>query len=228
MYFAWTDAVQLSFVSWGVVAQFSNKLPWHRLQSNKAKLVLRDSQSPFRKSEQAVQCGKISGRLIMGCAPPAATAGTQVLIGKFSSPPFYASRWVVSRPVFQHMVVQVGCTGAGISLHCCQILTLRGALTTLPRAWSCFLFLAAHRWLPLPQRLSQGSLAHYTSQAPSCSPSPLDKQIWGNKTIWSVPRGFCAAAPCGQGGTAHPALPVSVFMPSTPKSFSRAGGDAAS
>lgn len=126
MYFAWTDAVQLSFMSWGVVAQFSNELPWHKLQSNKAKLVLRDSQSPFRKSEQAVQCGKISGRLIMGCAPPAVTAGTQVLIGKFSSPPFYASRWVVSRPVFQHVMVQVRCTGAGISLHCCQILTLWG------------------------------------------------------------------------------------------------------
>lgn len=44
-----------------------------------------------------------------------------------------------------------------------------------------------------------------------------------------------AGAPCGQGGTAHPASAVlrglvllSVFMPWTPNSFSRAGSDATS
>lgn len=143
----WTDAAQLSFVFWGAVAEFSNELQWHRLQSDKAKQVLRDWQSLFGKSEQAIlQCGKISGHLITGCAPLAVTVGTQVLVGKFSSPPFYPSRWTVSCPVFWRVMIQVGRAGAEraalpLPWSCCRLLTLWGALTTLPRAQRRFPFL---------------------------------------------------------------------------------------
>lgn len=54
----------------------------------------------------------------MGCAPQAVTVGKQVLGGKFSSPLFSPLRWVVSYPVLQHVMIQVGCAGVGMQLCC--------------------------------------------------------------------------------------------------------------
>lgn len=149
----------------------------------------------------------------MGCAPLPGTVGTRVLVGKFSSPPFYPSRWVASCPVFQHVMIQAGRAGAAIGCTApagklLPVIDSMGSADNSAPSSELFPFLAAHKCLPQPWRLSQGSLANYASQAPSYLPGPLNRYE-ATKPSWlfqevstqQLQARLEAGVPCGHGGT---------------------------
>lgn len=167
--FAWTKAVQLSFVSCADVARVSDELQWQKLQSNKAKQVLGDLQSAFRKAEPSYSSVRKKFRSSDYSTCTTGSGGRKLnthwkflLIFIF---PFMIG------PVLKPMMMQLGSAGAGLGCAVPAVKLLPGT----DFMGSPELFPTPHSGLPLPHSLSQVPPAGCSSQSHLLGPLNREK-----------------------------------------------------